>query len=355
MSRQASSKMIGAFVVGAFVLVVAAIVTFGSIHFMTESFTMVAYFEGSLKGLNVGAPILFQGAPIGSVTSIRVQYDAQEGRVRLPVLLKITRENIEIVDEGLHPEVGSGIQRLIENRGLKAQLVIQSMITGQQVIELGFHPDVPIELTGMMPEYLEVPTIPSLQAQLENLFKKLKDVPLNDTIEDIRRAVRGVDELVRSPEIKKAIVDLDDTLLAYKKLADDVDAKVEPLSDSLEETLESARVALGQARTSIAAAEEVLDGTLTDARKLVNHVDQKVDPLSASFEDGLEKARSALVQARTTLATADELLRQDSPTIQYLNEALTQLSATLRSIRRLADYLEQHPEALFKGKGVPGA
>ncbi len=65
-------------------------------------------------------------------------------------------------------------------------------------------------------------------------------------------------------------------------------------------------------------------------------------------------ARDALRQAKGALAKAEGVISQDSPTIYGLNEALTELTAALRSIRALADYLERHPEALIQGKNPSG-
>ena len=68
MARRANPAMIGAFVLGALFLAVAALVAFGGGKLFKRTQAHVAYFEGSLKGMAIGAPVTFNGVKIGSVT-----------------------------------------------------------------------------------------------------------------------------------------------------------------------------------------------------------------------------------------------------------------------------------------------
>jgi paraquat-inducible protein B len=97
-----------------------------------------------------------------------------------------------------------------------------------------------------------------------------------------------------------------------------------------------------------------LDGAVGDARKLLRDVDEQVDPLATSLDEILESARLAIVQAEGTIANLESTTREDSPLIYELTTALAELSAASRSLRVLAEYLEQHPEALLRGKGGSG-
>jgi paraquat-inducible protein B len=53
---------------------------------------------------------------------------------------------------------------------------------------------------------------------------------------------------------------------------------------------------------------------------------------------------------RQTLESADTLMDPDGPTRRELTRAIAELAQAARSARLLADYLEQHPEALVRGK-----
>ena len=87
--NRANPKLIGAFVVGAVALVVIGVLLLGGAKFLTEKRTFVAYFEGSVKGLNVGAPVEFQGVRVGSVTDIQLQFLTAEKEFRIPVFIQI--------------------------------------------------------------------------------------------------------------------------------------------------------------------------------------------------------------------------------------------------------------------------
>lgn len=83
---------------------------------------------------------------------------------------------------------------------------------------------------------------------------------------------------------------------------------------------------------------------LLDIGKLARHVDGKVDPLSNSVTKVLKSVDSAF-------KSIDDLVGKRSPTRADLDYTLRELAGAARSLRILADFLEQHPDALLKGKG----
>ena len=87
MAEQANRMVIGGFVVIAVFLLAASIVIFGSGKFFKKTDEYVLHFEGSIKGLNVGAPVLFQGVQIGSVTSIALRADREKMTLDIPVII----------------------------------------------------------------------------------------------------------------------------------------------------------------------------------------------------------------------------------------------------------------------------
>ncbi|UCE58419.1 MAG: MCE family protein [Phycisphaerales bacterium] len=355
MSRKANSTAIGIFVVGAAALVVAGITYFGSGRFLAETETYVLFFEGSLKGLNVGAPVLFRGVKVGEVSDIVVRYHEDDQKIDIPVYIEYRPDTVVKISGT--PDRRATIAALVE-QGLRAKLAMQSFVTGLLAVEFEFKPESPVRLVGGDPRYTELPTIPSMMDELSNTMGKfahrLSEIPIEGLISELREAVQGTNEFVRSEELKQAVKSLDETLKDFGKLARKVDEKVDPLVSSFVETSEAARATFKTADERIVSAEGVLSETLGSYKTLAENTDTRLEPLATSITDTAEVARTALEQARQTLATVQEVIARDSELHYKLIGALEEFSAAAHSVRVLADYLEQNPEALLQGKNAPG-
>src|SRR5689334_10454933 len=130
---KANPKVIGAFVVGAIALAIAALIVFGGGQFFKKAVPMVMFFQGSVGGLAVGNPVTFDGVKIGQVTRVEPVYDAAKQDVLIPVYIEL---DTQIKSVG--PQSGTVLANLDEliKDGLRAQLVSESMITGQQSVNL---------------------------------------------------------------------------------------------------------------------------------------------------------------------------------------------------------------------------
>ena len=202
MAKQTSKTLIGGFVVGAVVLIVAGVLIFGSGKFFQESNRYVLYFRGSLKGLNVGAPVLFQGVQVGSIIDITIQANAEDLTSQIPVTIQILPKKFKVVRGKIRTDPYENINVLIE-RGLRAQLQLQSFVTGQLMIGLDYYPDTPVRLVGIDPEYPEIPTIPT---PLETLSKTFRDLNLEELVARVMSAVKGIEKFVNSPELTGSVV-----------------------------------------------------------------------------------------------------------------------------------------------------
>jgi paraquat-inducible protein B len=181
-SKQENKKAIGAFVVVALALAVGAIVVFGSGKFFVKRYQFVAFFQGSVKGLRVGAPVVFRGVKIGAVTDMMIyanRSDPSNRSFEIPVILEIEGGNIQSIG----PEIKDQkqyIQALI-NSGLRAQLQMQSLVTGQLMINIDFYPDTPVRLVGtrkihLARDVMELPTIETPMQKIGNC-QKLQQLP----------------------------------------------------------------------------------------------------------------------------------------------------------------------------------
>ena len=325
--------MIGAFVIIAVVLAVAAIVVLGSGKFFKKTSSWIAFFEGSVKGLNVGSPVMFRGVKVGEVTDIIVTINIAELSVLIPVIFETDSDKFKDVgdrtvtsDEQLH--------KALIKKGLKAQLQVQSLVTGQLMINLDFYPNTPATLVGMdkiktltgAKSWWEIPTIPTSMQELE---KAISQLDIKELAEDIKGAMDGLAKLATSPDLHESIGIFKQTLTDTQKLVSNLNSKIEPLADSIEQTLVEARAGIG------------------DARKLVNEQGPR---LAANIKKAVESAGFALDQANTTLKSI-EVIAQEGGQLRFeVSATLKEISAAARSVRILADFIEQHPDALIRGR-----
>src|SRR4029434_2161921 len=166
MASKINPTMIGAFVVGAIVLVVAGVLLFGGGKFFTEKQPYVLFFDSSVEGLNVGAPVTFRGVQIGQITQISAIANPQTFDLIIRVKIEIVRGVVKVGAEGQRfQDLRQRVEGLIQ-RGARASLRMQSFVTGLLYVAIDFYPGTPIKLLGLDPAYTELPTIPSDMDQM---------------------------------------------------------------------------------------------------------------------------------------------------------------------------------------------
>ena len=230
MAKKVSKTLIGGFVVGAVVLIVAGVAIFGSGKFFKEKRNYVLFFQGSLKGLNKGSPVVFRGVKIGSVIDIAIQVDAEDLTVQIPVLIETDPTHFEVKRGQKLMDTEEQLPILIE-RGLRAQLQLQSFVTGQLIVAIDFHPDTPVNLVGIDTGYPEIPTI---RTPLEQLSETLKDLPLEELVHKLTSAVEGIDKFVNSPELTGSVSSLHLALEDVRKLIRNIDSQIGPLATGID-------------------------------------------------------------------------------------------------------------------------
>ncbi len=328
MSKPANKTMIGAFVLGAVVLAVMAIVLFGSGRFFKDTDPWVAFFPGSVRGLNVGSPVVFRGVQVGQVTDIIVTFDPSELSVNIPVVFETNPDQFRSVGPDVITDDKEMHEALVA-RGLRAQLQMQSLVTGQLMINMDFFPNTPANLFGVenaglekdLKRWWEVPTV---STTLEDLEKALSEIDFKEIAQDVSRAMDGIAKLATSPDLHASIGELKETLTAFKELARRVDSKVEPLAESLDQTLVEARAGIG------------------DARKL----------MQTDIKKATDSAKTALDQAGETLKSIERLSEEGTQLRHEISAALTEIAAASRSVRVLADFIEQNPDAILRGRAA---
>ena len=349
MAKQANKTVIGLFVVGAIVLLVVALVVLGSGRFFKETDRFVAFFDGSVKGLTVGAPVMFRGVRIGKVEDFAVYYKRAEKEFKIPVLLTLYPEKvIGIGIELTELQEKKQFQELLEE-GLRAELQMQSLVTGQLGVQLDFHPGAPLKFHGLEEFNLpkNVKEIPTIQSGLQLLTKQIEQIPLDQIVDDFRSTLKGIKEFVNSPETAKTFHYLKQTMKEARNLLRHIDEKVDPLFARVDQTLQDAQVLIKNVDRQVDPLATSLTRTSDDARKLVNNVNSRIEPVHADLAKTTKKLRAALKAAEGALESIDTMVDENSEFRFQVEAFLNEITLMARSLRAFADYLERNPDALL--------
>ena len=373
--NRANPALIGGFIVGAIVLVVAGILVFGSGTFFQDTIRAVAYFEGSLQGLQVGAPVNFRGVRIGSVADIRTNFDRQAHAIRLPVFLEVPkrpRRRIAASDKTFKTSEADVIALI--QQGLRAQLQTESLVTGLLFVQLDIYPDAsrgqevtdpnlpPREkfidpLTGL----IEIPTVPTTLQEVSHAARqaiaKLATLPLDQIVTDLAGALQSIQQLVGAPELKDTIQSLRATMQDTQQLVQNLDKQVERIASSTTTAFGNigklATDTQQMVRNLEKQVERVASGataTLGNLGKLAQHTDNQLPALLASLKETSIATQGTMTGAQDTLNAVQRFLAPNSPVGYTLVQTLQELSDTARSLRVLADYLERYPNAVLFGR-----
>jgi paraquat-inducible protein B len=343
------------------------VIIFGGGKFFTKKLKIVMFFEGGVKGLDVGAPIVFRGVKIGQVTEVFIEANPDEMKTRIPVRGEVYEGSIRIwgdpVDHTPDPE--KNIPRLIA-KGLRAELQTQSLVTGKLQINMDFFPNTEIRYVDKRKagEYFEIPTV---RSQFEKLQETLGELPIREVFRKISQSLDGLQKIIHDPAIKATMQDIRATVADARNLlkntdrwigtvgedahvtlgkiqgvVKNVDDRIEPLSDNANAAITAAKQAFQQGEKTLAFKGGKIE-------KAANSFIKSAD----AFRETLIAAKPVMVKAEAAIENIRSITGKDSPDRYQINTMLKELSAAARSIRNWAEYLERHPEALLRGKGGP--
>ncbi len=335
MSRQANPTLIGAFVLGALALAVAATLLLAGGGWFGEKRQHVMYFEGAAQGLQVGAPVMFLGVKVGTVKQIQLGLDNNDGggnRFVVPVTVEVlphvvrTRggEHVDLRDRDT-------VRRLVE-RGLRARLRMQSLLTGQLYVDLDFHPDKPARFVALDAGVSEIPTI---RTAVQELTAKLEAFPIEKFLTDVAAIGDAVNALLTAQGTQELPRRLQATLRHLESLAARLDAQAAPLLAGARTDLAEMRQALVAAQAALAKLEAAADRVATLAGA------------DSQVVQNMTRASDELAQAAAAMRA---LAAPESPTVQQANAALKEIARAADALRKLAETLEEQPDAIYRGK-----
>ena len=238
-------------------------------------------FPGSVSDLIIGAPVELQGISVGRVTDMHLEYDQRTHVLRTPVTIALQASQIAGItpdDQNLQETMDQVLDHLIE-QGLRARLASASLLTGERLVALEFssRPAAAHLIQGRF--HMEIPTVPA--GDFDDLSRSATEVANN------------LNQLVTSPETKRSIKSLDETLANLNRASQEASVQIGPLIASL---------------------------------------------------------RRAADATQSALATANRTMGGQTAQNPDLPRLISELTDAARSVRALADYLDEHPEALIRGR-----
>jgi paraquat-inducible protein B len=316
-------RLVGAFVLGAIALVLAAIVALSSGSWLARKDYFTVYFPGSVRGLNTGAAVTFRGVKVGKVDDVKAFLTGRpDPLIQIEVVIEIWGNVVETPEGMPQPFARAGssaefAQGLI-NRGVRARMMSQSLLTGQKYIELDFLPREPARFAGLRPRYPELPTTPTamdrMSQKVEDLFERISDLPLDRMLENLERALQSLRTLLESPDLNAAIVG------------------ARRSTETLQPLLQDTRSAVG------------------DARRLMDTLGSEAKDTGGEARETVRQARARLERLEGALASLENTLRGADDTRMTAAQTLDELNRTLKAVRNLVDYIQTHPEAVVLGK-----
>lgn len=339
MSKQSNPVAIGGFVLGALFLAVAGILTFGSGAVFQEKVPIVTYFPGTVKGLELGARVEFQGVKVGQVTDIKLDYWPAEGRFAVPVYLEIWPDSLRQHGDFQGTKRTTDLVVLVEEFGLRTRLEAVSLVTGQYMVALELRPDTKVNYVGD-PDATEIPSIQSTRDRISNL---MDDLDLKALVAGGISALDDIKALVADREMKALAGEVNKTMRDAQSMLGKIDAAVQPTVRRVDTTLADYAALAKTAAARVDTLAERVEAAASAVSRLSHDIGNEIKPVSGS-------AVAALKQTKKTFGTLEEVVSEDSATRFNLDRMLEEAAGAARSLRILADYLEQNPDALIKGK-----
>jgi len=211
---------------------------------------MLLYFDGSVRGLKVGAPVEFRGINIGEVVDLRLQFNAEDFSLRIPVTIDIEPDRLEMIGEmdavavqGNAREVKDNMQWLVDN-GMRAQLKTGSLLTGAQFVDLDMYPNLPAIPVTTENGVVIIPTIPTaidaIVTGVTTVLDKIAAMPLEQIGHDLGGTIKRVRELVEGEEIESAIHSLNLALKETEAFTKSMNTTITPQVDATLRELKNA-------------------------------------------------------------------------------------------------------------------
>lgn len=335
MKTKISPTTIGLFVLGAFVLGVVALFSFGGVNFFSKPERFIVYFDESIHGLDNGSPVKLRGVRIGRVVNMNVRAvppaaGSTDSRSVVAVVCELSRD-VVADGEGKPMDVSDRdeLQKLVD-QGLRAQLGVVGLATGLLFVELDFYdpaeyPALP--RAGMNSPYLEITAVPSaiseFQANLTEILNDLKRIDFARLANEIEGLVVDTRRQVNAADLATVSREWSDAAKAIRAVAESPEAR--------------------QLVASASSAASRLDRVMAE-------VENAAGPGAKEFTLAIQEARVAMKEFTDTTTVVKRFVNAQQNLGDDASKAFVRLGDAAAAVARLADFLERNPSALLSGR-----
>ena len=275
-----------------------------------DKIKLLTRFEGSVRGLAAGAPVEIYGIQIGEVTDVKLDFEPSGARSQVTVRFEVQPERMSIA--GAATPLGGAdsltVARRLVARGLRMQLDTTNLITGQMALTMRFVPGAPSGEVGIENDELVLPSqaggFERITDAAGNFVNRLNNLPLDGLVAQLQETLKGASSLTNGPELREAILRLNETLVSARDMARAIQAGVGPAAKQLPLLTQGVQAAL-------------------------DHTNRLIGSVDSGYGAG-------------------------SPFARDLDRLLAQIGDAARSMRLLADYLNAHPDSLLRGRDGGG-
>ncbi len=322
MSAKANYFKIGVFVLSAVALAVIGLIMLGAGALFEKKIIMETYFDESLQGLGVGAPVKYRGVTVGSVEHIgfvRNEYTSElhEDEMHHYSHYIVVRLSVKEVFPGMSDEETKTMMARRIEEGLRVRLTSQG-ITGVVFLEADFmdpteNPALQIAWT---PKYLRIPsarsTIAVLGSALNKIVKDLEQAGIHKITADLDALLVAITQLVKETDVERltgrageVLGELQGTLQEARRLLQGPEMK-SILSDASAATAGARRVVtdLSQASKQIKVFSDELPGTIGRVEKSLRRVDTLLSNKNQDIAEILDNLRVVSENLREVTANA---------------------------------------------------
>ena len=303
MIQKARYFRIGLFVLAATGAAIAGVIALGAGTLFRDKIRFETYFDESVHGLDVGAPVKFRGVRIGAVEKIvfvSALYPTKEDRhsreVAVVVALSpgiLRGRSMAEFEEDIGHRIREGMRVRLASAGL----------TGGMYLEADYVDPVRFPLVQPIwtPQYTYFPSTPStgtrVMETIQAVLTQIQGMRIEELSSEIRGAIADLRAAIKNDitptlqQIGKASAEVPETLVEVRKLAGEIDAFVRKFTTIIEKDIAPAAA---QANRTFKRADQLVTSQ-QDA------IDQILDNLRVASSDLKELTGTAKKYPATVL------------------------------------------------------